>query len=250
MNRAVLTLKDVSKIYTLGDQTLYALAHITLSIHEGEFVAIVGASGSGKSTFLHIASLLDKPSEGDVFINNKQVTTYTETEAARLRNEEIGFVFQQFNLLAKTSALENVALPLIYAGVSDRERITRATKMLIQVGLGERLNNTPAQLSGGQQQRVAIARALINNPSIIFADEPTGNLDSKSGEEIKKMIIHLNNEGKTVVLVTHDKELALIAKRIVTLSDGEILSDTLTSWGSADTKTYAAFSSWQSGGHT
>jgi putative ABC transport system ATP-binding protein len=155
-----------------------------------------------------------------------------------LRNQYIGFVFQQFNLLPKTSALENASLPLIYAGVSREEQMKRAKEMLTTVGLGDRLKNTPAQLSGGQQQRVAIARALINKPAIIFADEPTGNLDSKSGEEIKKMIIHLNNEGKTVVLVTHDKELAKIAKRVVSMQDGEIVDDRLTKWGVADRKVY------------
>ncbi len=245
MKNPLLQLDNVSKVYELGDQTLYAMLHISVKIFEGEFVAIVGPSGSGKSTFLHIASLLDKPTEGSIIVKDKNVTDYTEPETALLRNREIGFVFQQFNLLAKTSALENVALPLIYTGVSEKERLRRSQEKLVEVGLGERLYNTPAQLSGGQQQRVAIARALVTNPSIIFADEPTGNLDSKSGEEIKKMIIRLNNAGKTVVLVTHDLAMAQIAKRILTIADGEITSDTLTKWGKEDTVVYKNFSTWQ-----
>jgi putative ABC transport system ATP-binding protein len=245
MATALLRLKGVCKIYTLGDQELFALRDVDVQIFGGEFVAIVGPSGSGKSTLLHVASLLDKPSCGDIFVKGKNVTSYTEVESALLRNKEIGFVFQQFNLLPKTSALENAALPLIYANVGDDVRNERATTILQAVGLGDRLKNTPAQLSGGQQQRVAIARALITNPSIIFADEPTGNLDSKSGEDIKKMLIHLNNEGKTIVLVTHDVELAKIAKRVLRIADGTIESDLLTKWGKADTKTYGKFSEWQ-----
>jgi putative ABC transport system ATP-binding protein len=244
MANELLELRQVSKIYTLGDQTLYALNKVSVAIHEGEFVVVVGPSGSGKSTFLHVASLLDKPSTGQVLVKSRDVTDYTEEESAALRNKTIGFVFQSFNLLPKTSALDNAALPLIYAGVNDKSRLMRAKAMLEQVGLGDRLKNTPAQLSGGQQQRVAIARALINEPAIIFADEPTGNLDSKSGEEIKKMIIHLNNDGKTVVLVTHDAALAQIAKRIINLADGEVLSDVLTKWGEADSKTYHLFKDW------
>jgi len=234
----------VSKIYALGDQTLYALNKVSIAIHEGEFVAVVGPSGSGKSTFLHVASLLDKPSTGQVLVKGRDVTDYTEEESAALRNKTLGFVFQSFNLLPKTSAVDNVALPLIYAGVSDKTRQVRAKTMLEQVGLGDRLKNTPAQLSGGQQQRVAIARALVNEPAIIFADEPTGNLDSKSGEEIKKMIIDLNNDGKTVVLVTHDTGLAKIAKRVINLADGQVISDVLTKWGEADSKTYKLYNSW------
>lgn len=226
----VLALKSVSKIYTLGDQTLYALNQVSLSINPSEFVAIVGPSGSGKSTFLHLASLLDQPTSGRVYIKGKETSTYSEEERARLRNQEIGFVFQQFNLLPKTTALENVGLPLIYAGVSDAERLNRAKEVLTDLGLGDRLYNTPGQLSGGQQQRVAIARALINHPAIIFADEPTGNLDSQSGAEIKKTIIRLNNQGKTIVMVTHDRDLAGIAKRIVSLADGKVVGDELTKW--------------------
>lgn len=245
MATPLLALEQVSKIYSLGDQTLYALCQVNLSIFEGEFVAIVGPSGSGKSTLMHVASLLDKPTEGAVLIKGRNVTDYSEPEMAALRNKEIGFVFQQFNLLPKTSALENVALPLVYSGVSERTRKNRAKDKLEEVGLGERLNNTPAQLSGGQQQRVAIARALVTNPAVVFADEPTGNLDSKSGEEIVKMIIRLNNAGKTIVLVTHDDALAKIAKRIVTIADGKITGDSLTKWGKADNKVYKKWPAWQ-----
>lgn len=244
-DKPLLELKDICKKYEMGEEVLYALCGVDVKIMVGEFVAIVGPSGSGKSTFLHIASLLDRPSKGAVYIKGKDVTEMTETEAARLRNQEIGFVFQQFNLLPKTSALDNVSLPLIYAGVSNNERNTRAKAKLEEVGLGDRLRNSPAQLSGGQQQRVAIARALVTNPSIIFADEPTGNLDSKSGDEIKKLLIHLNNDGKTVVLVTHDRDLAQIAKRVIKVADGRVISDTLTKWGEADTKTYLKWRTWQ-----
>lgn len=223
--KSVLRLANVSKIYHLGDQTLRALNRVDLEILAGEFVAIIGPSGSGKSTFLHVASLLDKPSKGHVYINGKETTAYSEPERATLRNREIGFIFQQFNLLPKTTALENAALPLIYAGIPGRKREMMAREMLTKVGLEDRLKNTPAQLSGGQQQRVAIARALINTPSIIFADEPTGNLDTKSGAEIRAMLKELHQEGKTLVMVTHDPRMAEIAERVITFEDGHILSD-------------------------
>jgi putative ABC transport system ATP-binding protein len=209
----------------VGDEEIHALNQVTLEIDEGEFVAVMGPSGSGKSTFLQIASLLNSPTSGQIYLKETDVVRYNEVELARLRNREIGFVFQQFNLLSRTSAVENVALPLVYAGVPNSEQKKRATAMLEKVGLGDRLANTPAQLSGGQQQRVAIARALINNPSIIFADEPTGNLDSKSGEDIKNLLSALNKEGKTIILVTHESEVAAIAKRVVLFHDGEILYD-------------------------
>ncbi len=221
----LLHLEHVTKLYQLGDTTIRALDDVTVEVEEGEYVAIMGQSGSGKSTLLQIASFLDLPSSGSIFLRNKRVEALKETELAKLRNAEIGFVFQQFNLLPKTSALDNVSLPLVYAGVTEMERKKRATAMLNQVGLGDRLKNTRAQLSGGQQQRVAIARALINNPAIIFADEPTGNLDSKSGEEIMEMFDELHKSGKTIILVTHEVDIAQHAKRQLVMLDGKIVSD-------------------------
>ncbi|MCD8484692.1 ABC transporter ATP-binding protein [Candidatus Woesebacteria bacterium] len=221
----VLELHAVQKRYRLGEQTIQALRGVDFTIEKGDFVAIMGPSGSGKSTLLQIASLLDNPSEGEVILHGMDVSKYSETELAKVRNQEIGFVFQQFNLLAKTSAWENVALPLVYANVSPAERQQRAQAMLEQVGLGERLENTRAQLSGGQQQRVAIARALINDPTIIFADEPTGNLDTKSGDEIMGILQNFSKEGRTIVMVTHEEDIAAYAHRIVHLRDGLISSD-------------------------
>lgn len=221
-----MSLHQVCKIYQLGEQELYALDDISLDIYEGEFIAVIGPSGSGKSTFLHMASLLDKPSKGQILVKGTETTNFTEEERAKIRNEEIGFVFQQFNLLPKTSALENVALPLVYANTPKEERDQRARDILEKVGLGDRLQNTPAQLSGGQQQRVAIARALVNEPSIIFADEPTGNLDTQSGEEVKRILKDLHTEGKTIVMVTHEQKMAEIAERTIVLRDGKVESDT------------------------
>jgi putative ABC transport system ATP-binding protein len=221
----ILELKNVSKHYQMGDTTIRALDQVNLTVKAGEFVAIMGHSGSGKSTFLQVASMLAQPSTGKIFLREKDVTEYNEVERARLRNAEIGFVFQQFNLLPRTSAVDNVALPLVYAKVSAKERTARATQMLQRVSLGDRLQNTPSQLSGGQQQRVAIARALINNPSIIFADEPTGNLDTRSGEEIKKLLQELHRENRTIIMVTHEEDVAAIATRLVVFSDGQVISD-------------------------
>lgn len=224
----LLHLENVSKHYHLGDTVIKALNQITLSVKQGEFLAVMGPSGSGKSTFLQVASMLAEPTQGVIMLKDKDVTKYNEVERARLRNKEIGFVFQSFNLLARTSALDNVALPLLYAGVNDAERKRRSQHMLERVGLGDRLHNTPAQLSGGQQQRVAIARALVNDPSLIFADEPTGNLDSKSGEDIKRLLTELHNEGKTVIVVTHEEDVAAIAKRYIVFKDGEVVQDSRT----------------------
>lgn len=222
----LLSLENVYKTYKVGDQEIGALRGIDLGIQEGEYVSIMGPSGSGKSTLLQIMSLLDTPTSGHIRLKEMSVEKYTETQLAAVRNKEIGFVFQQFNLLAKTSALENVALPLVYANVPPKERQIRAQKMLELVGLGDRLQNTRAQLSGGQQQRVAIARALVNNPAILYADEPTGNLDSKSGEEVMALFDTLHKEGKTIVLVTHEPDIALHAKRQIVVRDGKVLSDT------------------------
>lgn len=221
----LLQLTNVSKHYQLGETTIKALDEVSINVKDGEFIAVMGPSGSGKSTFLQIASMLAEPSSGEIKLKNKQVAQYNETQRAGLRNKEIGFVFQQFNLLKRTSSLDNVALPLLYAGVPRTERHARAQTMLEKVGLGDRLQNTSAQLSGGQQQRVAIARALINQPSLVFADEPTGNLDSKTSNEILKLLVELHKEGKTIIMVTHEDEVAAIAKRRIQFNDGKIVSD-------------------------
>ncbi len=205
-----------------------ALDHVTVSVQTGEFIAVMGPSGSGKSTFLQIASMLATPSSGTIFLKGRDVTAYNEVERARLRNKEIGFVFQQFNLLPRTSALDNVKLPLVYARIPEKEQSARSKQMLEKVGLGERMKNTPAQLSGGQQQRVAIARALINDPSIIFADEPTGNLDTKSGHDIIALLQELHRAGTTIIMVTHEEDIAAVAKRQIRFVDGRIVHDTQT----------------------
>lgn len=223
---SVLEAIHISKTYTLGeDMIVRALDDVSLKIEQGEMIAIIGQSGSGKSTLMHSIGLLDLSDTGEIIVNGTRVVDMDENELARIRNKEIGFVFQSFNLLSRTTALENVELPLIYAGVAAEERKRRAVEALTRVGLGDRLSHTPNQLSGGQQQRVAIARALIAEPSIILADEPTGNLDSRSGIEIMAFLQRLNKAGATIVLVTHDQIIAHHATRIVTLSDGKIISD-------------------------
>lgn len=223
---SIISLKKVTKSYKLGEDVVVdALRGINLEIKKGEFVAIVGPSGSGKSTLMHMIGILDKPTTGTVSLDDHEIGKLKEEQLAVLRNKYIGFVFQAFNLLSKTTAKDNVELPLIYSGVTSDERSKRATEELIKVGLGERLGHTPAQLSGGQQQRVAIARALVTHPSLILADEPTGNLDSKSGVEILALLKDLNKNGNTIVLVTHDMETARNAKRIVSIKDGLVVSD-------------------------
>jgi len=226
--RPVLVLSHVSKNYELDGITIGAVNNVSLTISEGELVAITGPSGSGKSTLMHIMGLLDRQSQGKVTLDNKDVTNLSEAEAAKLRNKYVGFIFQQFNLLTKTSALENVLLPTIYSdNASTSADKQKAMKLLTSLGLSDRFKNTPGQLSGGQQQRVAIARALINDPRIIFADEPTGNLDSKSGAEVVEILTNLNKEGKTIVIVTHDPELARSARRIIKVKDGRVVEDRL-----------------------
>jgi putative ABC transport system ATP-binding protein len=220
---SVVHLDAINKVYQIDESlTFQALKNINLSIQKGEFVAIVGPSGSGKSTLMNILGLLDSPSSGSYDLDGKDVSRLSENTLAQIRNKKIGFVFQNFNLLNRTSALQNVELPLVYAGVSRGERLRRAKKALEEVGLAEKLNSRPNQLSGGQQQRVAIARALVTDPEIILADEPTGNLDTKTGDEIMRIFYDLHKQGKTIILITHSPEVAKQAKRVVTIKDGEL----------------------------
>jgi putative ABC transport system ATP-binding protein len=221
----MIVLKDISKIYDSGVETR-ALIDISLEIKKGEFVAIVGPSGSGKSTLMHIIGILDRPTKGLYQLEGKDVFKLPDEELARLRNQKMGFVFQTFNLLPRSTTLENVMLPLIYAGKKEKERKTTAEEALRKVGLGHKFSSTPNQLSGGEQQRVAIARAIVNKPEVIMADEPTGNLDSVSGGEIMQTLQNLNQQGHTVILVTHEKYTAEHAKRLISLKDGELASDT------------------------
>jgi len=220
----MIQLKNISKIYEKQAQkAVYALDKVDLEIRKGEFVAIVGVSGSGKSTMMNILGLLDKPTNGTYYLENKEVNQLSDNELAELRNKKVGFVFQSFHLLPKTTAIENVELPLIYSDKNDIRKL--ALDALQKVGLEDRATHKPSELSGGQQQRVAIARAIVTEPEIIFADEPTGNLDSKSGAEVMELFQKLNSEGKTLVLITHDAEIAALAKRIITIKDGNIIDD-------------------------
>lgn len=221
---AILEAQHISRQYTLGGSIFNALDDVNLKIERGEFVSIVGKSGSGKSTLMHILGLLDQVSTGKLLFNNSDVSKLDDVELAKLRSDEIGFVFQSFNLLARTGTLENVILPSVYTSKKFAAK-DRALSLLAKVGLTDKLKNTPAQLSGGQQQRVAVARALMNDPGILLADEPTGNLDSKSGEELLNLLRSLHEEGKTVIIVTHDDDIAKNANRIVRISDGKIVSD-------------------------
>lgn len=219
----VISLKEITKSYITSDINIEILHGVSLTIHAGEFVAITGPSGSGKSTLLHIIGLLDNATSGQYLLHEDNVTSLTEDEQAYVRNKEIGFVFQSFNLLQRTTVLENVILPAVYAGTPAAERANRGVELLTKVGLGEHINKKPNQLSGGQQQRVAIARALMNNPTIILGDEPTGNLDSKSGTDVMNILKDLHKEGKTIVLITHDPAIATQAERIITIKDGVIV---------------------------
>lgn len=221
----IIAIRDVSKIYSLGDVELYALNHVNLSVAKGEFVAIMGSSGSGKSTLMNILGCLDRPSSGSYTLAGREVSELGKGELAELRNHMLGFVFQSFNLLRRTSAIENVELPLLYAGVPRRERQERARAALDRVGLLDRQLHQPSQLSGGQQQRVAIARAIVNEPKIVLADEPTGNLDTRTTETIMALFQELWLAGLTVVYVTHEPDVARCASRVIVLRDGEIISD-------------------------
>jgi putative ABC transport system ATP-binding protein len=219
---SLIHLEGLSKVYRVGDQEIQALSDINLRIEEGEFLSIIGSSGSGKSTLMHLLGCLDTPTSGRMEICGRDLAKATADELARVRNREIGFVFQSFNLLPKLDVISNIALPLIYAGVPHAQRLARAKQAAVDVGLGDRLANRPPQLSGGQCQRVAIARALVNNPRILFADEPTGNLDSATGRIILEMFDSLHAAGKTVVLVTHDPSIAARSRRIIEIQDGSI----------------------------
>ena len=217
--------RDLVKVYRMGDTEVRALDGVSIGIAKGEFVSVMGPSGSGKSTFMNVVGCLDRPTRGEYRLDGKLVSEMSANQLAAVRNRNIGFVFQQFNLLARTPALENVELPLIYAGVPRKERLDRAMKMLHRVGLGERAHHHPAQLSGGQQQRVAIARALVTDPKLLLADEPTGNLDSRTSVEVMGIFQELNDQGLTVLLVTHESDISDHARRVVTFKDGLVLSD-------------------------
>jgi len=221
----IIKTESLTKHYQVGSENVEALKGINLSVERGEFISIMGPSGSGKTTLMNIIGCLDTPTDGTYFLNNKSVSELSDDELAHIRNDEIGFVFQSFHLLARNSALENVMLPLKYAGENKKNAITRSNEALDKVGLSDRSSHSPSELSGGQQQRVAIARALVNKPSILFADEPTGNLDSKTGEDVMNLFKELNNNGQTIILITHEDSIAKQSNRIITIMDGLIKSD-------------------------
>lgn len=227
-SQVIIELEHISKRYVMGEEIIHALRDVTLRITKNEYAAFMGPSGSGKSTLMNILGCLDSPSGGDYILNGANVSKMTDAELASVRNKEIGFVFQTFNLLPRLSSLENVALPLIYAGYSRKDRLAKAAEALTSVGLGTRMGHKPNELSGGQRQRVAVARALVNDPSIILADEPTGNLDSKTSYEIMNLFDDLHAKGNTIILVTHEEDIARFAERIVRLRDGNIEADEKT----------------------
>jgi putative ABC transport system ATP-binding protein len=222
---AIIQVRDLRKTYTMGSETIHALRSVSLDILKNEYVALMGPSGSGKSTLMNILGCLDSPSSGSYILNDIDVSSMSDSELAEVRNKQIGFVFQTFNLLPRLSALENVALPLVYAGISKKERLEKAARVLEQVNLKDRMSHKPNELSGGQRQRVAIARALVNDPAIILADEPTGNLDSKTSVEIMNIFENIQAAGNTVIIVTHEPDIAEFAKRVVRMKDGNIESD-------------------------
>ncbi len=225
MKEKIIHIENITKNYRVGTQIVRALRSVSLDIYKGEYVAIMGASGSGKSTLMNILGCLDTPSKGTYVLNGKDVSRMSDDRLAEIRNSEIGFVFQVFNLLPRNTALENVMLPLVYSGIRKHERKNRAEQILADVGLDDRMEHRPNELSGGQRQRVAIARALVNRPSLLLADEPTGNLDSKISEEIMKLFAEIHRKGNTLVMVTHEEDIAKHAHRIVKLKDGEVESD-------------------------